>query len=186
MPSGGADPSRRDFLASSGRALGGGWLALQLPLFGALAACAREDARRGEAFRLLTPEEGRTLEAVAERIVPPVHGVGGREAGAVHFIDRMLEGPLAAEADFFRQSLAPLVDDGFADLDPAERDRYLASIEDGPFFGFARFLVIAGTFSDPRHGGGRNDAMHRIYGLRHVPGWDPPFGYYDAGYEADA
>jgi gluconate 2-dehydrogenase gamma chain len=164
----------------SGRAAGGGWLALNLPLIGSIAACAREDARTGEPFRFLSADEGRTLEALAERLIPSIDGVGAREAGAAHFIDRILEGPFSDSAGFFRESLASLVDDGFAELGPEARDRYLEGIEDAPFFGFVRFLVIAGTFSDPRHGGGREDALHRIYGIEHAPGWDPPFGYYDA------
>lgn len=160
--------------------MGGGWLALQLPLLASLSACAREAMLNGEPLGLLTPEEGAALEAMTARLIPSVDGIGAQEAGAVHFIDRALAGPFQGGADFFRSGLAELVNADFADLSEAEQIVYLEGIQDGPFFGFARALTIFGTFSDPRHGGGRDDAMHRIYGLEHAPGHQPPFGWYDA------
>jgi gluconate 2-dehydrogenase gamma chain len=173
-------PDRRTFLTLSGRSLGGGWLALHLPFLGALAACARDAHLNGEPLQLLTPTEARTLEAMVERLIPSVDGIGAREAGAVHFIDLALAGPFEDGAGFFRSGLSELVGDDFADLDEEEQIRYLTGIEDTPFFGFARVLTIFGTFSDPRHGGGREDALHRIYDLPHAAGYAPPFGWYDA------
>ena len=173
-------PSRRSFFQLSGRAVGGGWLALQLPLLASLSACAREAMLNGEPLQLLSLEEGAALEAMTARLIPSVDGIGAREAGAVHFIDRGLVGPFQDGADFFRSGLAELVNADFAGLSEADQIAYLEEIQDGPFFGFARALTIFGTFSDPRHGGGRDDAMHRIYGLEHAPGHQPPFGWYDA------
>jgi hypothetical protein len=86
--------SRRDFIATLG-ASGAAWLALQTPLLASLGACARDSATRGESFTFLSAEQGRTLAAVADRIIPAVDGLPGAErAGAVHFIDLALGGPL--------------------------------------------------------------------------------------------
>jgi hypothetical protein len=174
------EPDRRTFLALSGRSLGGGWLALHLPFLATLASCARDAHLNGEPLQFLTPGEAETLEALVERLIPSVDGIGAREAGAVHFIDLALAGPFEDAAGFFRDGLGELVADGFAGLGEEEQIRYLTAIEDTPFFGFARVLTIFGTFSDPRHGGGREDALHRIYELPHASAHNPPFGWYDA------
>jgi gluconate 2-dehydrogenase gamma chain len=145
-----------------------------------LAACARDDAAQGEPFRLLTPDEGRTLDAVVARLIPSEDGIGAREAGAVHFIDRALEGPFADGAPFLRGELEALVNDGFAELSQAEQVARLEAIEDTEFFGFLMALTVFGTFSDPQYGGGRGNPVERIYGIELRPGWQPPFGWYDA------
>lgn len=176
----GAPPSRREFLAFSGRATAGGWLALHLPALATLASCAREDALNGEPLDLLSEAEGRTLDAVVARLIPSVDGIGAREAGAVHFIDRALGDFFAPQAAFFRGQLAPMVDAGFEEWPEGRQIGELTAIEDTPFFGLLFTLTVFGTFSDPRHGGGRNDAIQRIYGIELRPGWDPPFGHYDA------
>lgn len=134
----------------------------------------------GEPLRLLSTDEARTLDAAVARLIPSLDGIGAREAGAVHFIDRALDGFFSADAQFFRDGLADVVEDGFADLDEEAQIEYLRGIEETPYFGFLRALTVFGTFSDPRHGGGRNGAIHRIYGIEHQPGWSPPFGWYDA------
>ncbi|CAN5795803.1 hypothetical protein BH23GEM11_BH23GEM11_19030 [soil metagenome] len=162
------------------RAAGGGWLALHLPVLGALSACAREASLNGEPLRYFTPTEARTFEAMAERLIPSLDGIGAREAGAVHFVDLALTGFFREDAAFLRGGLTELVDMDFADLDPEAQVRHLESIEDTPFFGFALALTVFGTFSDPKHGGGRGDATHRIYGIEHRPAWESPFGWYDA------
>jgi gluconate 2-dehydrogenase gamma chain len=127
-----------------------------------------------------TEEEGLALEAMTARLIPSVDGMGALEAGAVYFMDRALAGPFREEADFFREGVRELMDLGFAGLSKAEQIRHLEGIEGTEFFEFARALTIIGTFSDPRYGGGREDAIHRIYAFPHAPGWEPPFGWYDA------
>jgi len=117
---------------------------------------------------------------MAERLIPSLDGIGAREAGAVHFVDLALTGFFRSDAGFLREGLAELVNMDFADLDSEAQVRHLESIEDTPFFGFALALTVFGTFSDPKHGGGREDAIHRIYGIEHRPAWQPPFGWYDA------
>ena len=173
-------PDRRTFLALSGRSLGGGWLALHLPFLSALASCARDAHLNGEPLQTLTPREAETLEAMVERLIPSIDGIGAREAGAVYFIDLALAGPFEDSAGLVRTGLEGLIAGGFAGLEKEEQIRSLTEIEETPFFGFVRVLTIFGTFSDPRHGGGRQEALHRIYDLPHAGAHTPPFGWYDA------
>lgn len=185
----GSGSGRRDFLSTSASALGGGWLAAHLPLLAALSACAREAAESGAGYVALTDAQALTLEAFASRILPSEEGSPGAvEAGAVHFVDLVLDrGPFAG--------MRPLVIDGLADLDrragqegaadfaalPADRrDAVLRAVEDTPFFGAARMLVVAGTFSDPMRGGNQDGVGWALLGIDHQPAYRPPFGYYDA------
>lgn len=72
--------SRRDFLKLTSV----GAAALALPW--ALEGCAEEE----QAVRFFSSSERATLAAAAERILPPIDGVGPGEARAVDYIERML------------------------------------------------------------------------------------------------
>ena len=74
---------RRDFMKSA--ALG----ALTITVGGVDALLAAREARaQGAPFRVLTAEEGRTVEALGETLVP-----GAGSAGIAHFIDHQLSVP---------------------------------------------------------------------------------------------
>ena len=78
------DPiKRRDFMRSA--ALG----ALAFTVGGAQALLTAREARaQGVPFRLLKADEGETIEALGETLVP-----GARAAGVAHFIDHQLSVP---------------------------------------------------------------------------------------------
>jgi gluconate 2-dehydrogenase gamma chain len=185
----GSSQSRRDFIATLG-ASGAAWLALQAPLLASLGACARDAAQRGESFTFLTAEQGRAMAAVADRIIPAVDGLpGAKEAGAVHFVDLALGGPLADAKPLIVEGLADLDKralalggraQSFAELAPDAQDEQLRAVEKTPFFGAAYTLVVMGTLSDPKYGGNRDGAGWRLVQLKHAARWEPPFGYYDA------
>lgn len=197
QPEGHAGPDRRQFLSTSSRVMGAGWLAMHLPLASVLAACSREAAERGDGFTLLTPAEGRTMAALAEAILPSDDEFpGAREAGAVHFVDGALEQLFPQFLEPVRSGLRELNEraaerDGsegeaaFALLPPDERDEVVRAVEDTPFFQTARMLVVMGTFSDPVHGGNRDLIGFELLGMEHAPAYEPPFGHYDAEYAAD-
>ncbi len=181
--------SRREFLVASTLA-GSGWLAFGGSLLGALAACAREDAATGAALTTLTAPEGRTLRAFAARILPSDDGTpGAEEAGAIHFIDRALGsyftpmreliGAGAADLDTRAATATPPAA-SFADLSTDAQDALMRDVEQEPWFGAARFLVLAGVFSDPSYGGNRDNVGDRLLGIERAPSYQPPFGYYDA------
>ena len=188
--------TRRSFLADASRGVIASWVALNLPLVGSLASCAREDARNRSEFKTLTAAEARAMRALAAQIIPSgSDGVGAEEAGTVYFIDRAL-----GQA-YFAESL-PLIRAGLADLDERARAingkwefgslpssqqmTIIREIERQPFFAAARTLVVLGTFADPSHGGNRNHAGWKLVKMDHQPTYTTPFGWYDAQAAGDS
>ena len=180
---------RRAFVAESGRALGAGLVALQLPWVSALAACARADARAEAPFTTFSAAEARTMRAFAAQIIPSDAELpGAEEAGAVYFVDRAIGSYMQDMKRSVRSGLADLDrrarkrgagDGGFAAL-PAERQaEVIREVERSEFFGAARMLVVAGTFSDPSYGGNRQGAGWKVLDMEHRPAFQPPFGWYD-------
>jgi hypothetical protein len=152
---------------------------------------ASEAIRTGEGPRILTDAERRTLEAFADRILPPDGDAPGASAmGAVVFMDHFA----AQRADVLEaiRHALEVVDTrvreahpgagGFADLDGEAMDAIVGGLEkDAPdaFWPLQTFTVF-GAFSAPARGGNRDKAGWALLGYddRHM--WQPPFGYYDA------
>ena len=184
--------SRRLFLKGSGTLAGSSFLRAGIPGLAAVAqaACtAKEEAAR---FEILTNAEAREIVAIAARILPTTDTPGATEAGAVYFFDKAFGSMLADSVELARGALASFLADipgrypgaeVFSDLDEADQDAYLASVEDTPFFQGFRFLTLAGVFGMAMHGGNRNDIGWKLVGMDGPPhGWSYPFGYYDAEY----
>jgi len=137
-----------------------------------------------------TPEQLAGFEAIAMRIFPSDDGTpGAKEAGVIGFIERVMAGPYTP----WRQDLIG----GLADLDKraggtfasqtAERqDALLREVEKSTFFGYMRYLTIAGVFADPSWGGNREKAGWKLLGYDDRAIWQPPFGFYDANPGEDA
>lgn len=189
-PMDGSLPTRRDFVSSTAGMLGGGWLWLNLPLLTTLSACARDAALIDEPFTTLTPAEGRAMRAFAARIIPSEPGSpGAEEAGAAWFADKALAGPFEGMGEPVRGLLAQLDEQAqaahgadFADLDAAQQDTLMEGIADSEPFFLGRLLVVAGVFSDPSWGGGRNNVGQGLLRMEHAAAYQPPFGWYDAEY----
>lgn len=190
-PDGSPPRSRREFLATSGTAFGGAWLAANFPALEAMAAWARTAAAERRPFSVLTEAEARELGAVAERILPADElGPGALEVGVVHFMDRAFETIMAGALDFARAGLGDLAaavaagpgGEAFSELGPDEQDAVLRTLEDGPFFGLVWVLTMMGFFGDPSLGGNRDRAGWRLIGFEDAGAYQPPFGYYDAEY----
>lgn len=184
-------PTRKEFLARSGHALGGVWLLGNLSLLREAAAAAVEAERRQEPFRVLSESEARELEAVAEQIMPATDTPGARDAGVVRFVDGALESFAADMVEPVRAGLRDLGErvteahpdaTGFSDLGFDEQTALLRQVERTPFFQIARFLTVAGMFSLPSYGGNRDMAGWDLLGFEERPLWQPPFGHYDERY----
>lgn len=174
---------RREFVHRAGAAAG------LLGLLGS-AACreAGQEAARalrdGEGPTTLSPEEVRTLEAVADTILPPEGDAPGAAGlGAVVFMDRFVarddgaRGGVRAALDVLAEEAAG----DFAALDDAGRAAAMARFEAHPsgLFGLVHFLTVAGSFGAPARGGNRDEGGWDLLGFRARGAWQPPFGAYD-------
>ncbi len=187
--------SRRLFLKGSGGIVGSMMTRAGLPAFIATsqAACsAREEAA---AYENLSGAEAREIIAIAARILPTTDTPGATEAGAVYFFDRAFGtflAPMAGPArGMFAQFQAGIAGrypgaERFSDLDEADQDDYLRSVEETPFFEGARFLTLAGVFAMSKYGGNRDDIGWKLVGMDGAPhAWMYPFGDYDAAYAGE-
>jgi gluconate 2-dehydrogenase gamma chain len=182
--------TRRDFIAEVAALAGGGWLALHHPIIVELAEGARAASQQRAPFRTLTPAEARTMEALAEQILPAdAASPGAKDAGAVHFADHALSSFFGDWLPPIRVGLADLDArarsrrrgvTSFADLTFDEQRRIVRQVEGTAFFGLARSLAVMGTFAEPSLGGNQGGAREKILGVEHRPAFQPPFGYYDA------
>lgn len=173
--------SRRDFLRASGAAAAGGWFALSLAGCRDALRSSHEAVARGEGPRVLSEDEMRAFDALADRIVPADgDALGASAARSVVFVDHYA----AAHPEVLERvrSIVGLLDPRFPDMEGPERDDSVRALErDHPEqFGFACFLTILGTFSDPSLGGNQDRAGWRMIGFDDRHAWHPPFGAYDA------
>jgi gluconate 2-dehydrogenase gamma chain len=186
--------SRRQFLQSSGGALGLAWLATSWPQVVAAAAHAHQmagDSADRSKLLLLTPAQARDVDAIASQIVPSGATPGAHEAGVVHFIDQVHAGvwqehapDFVAGLDDFQARCArhhPGVAQ-FADLSFEDQTAYLHHVERTPFFGNMRFLTLIGLLALPSYGGNADKLGWKLVGFVDQHAWEPPFGHYDANY----
>jgi gluconate 2-dehydrogenase gamma chain len=184
-------PSRREFLSSAAAAFGSVWLAANLP---ALEAAGRYAAsmsgRPRDQFEFLTPDEAADFDAISALIIPTDETPGAREAGVVHFADRVLapNSILAHLGDPFRASLAEL-NTGvskfvggatrFAKIPLDRQDTALHAVEQLQGFGLIHLVTVMGMFCNPSYGGNQGKVGWALLGFEDTYVYQPPFGYYD-------
>ncbi len=146
---------------------------------------------------VLSDRQARTLQAIAERILPATDTPGAGDAQIPAFVDRLLDGwlpqracdHLLIELDRFdaRAGERSGRSTGFADLPLAERDDLLTAVQDEaiaerdgrsfsrnpnrlheqPFFDLVKWLTLFGYYTSEA-------GMKSELGYRIVPGrWDP-------------
>jgi gluconate 2-dehydrogenase gamma chain len=170
------DPSRRDLFRQAGAV--GAAAAMTGSQFSAEAVAQPQVTAipppQLEALESLTALEADTLQAVVARLIPAdENGPGAAEAGAAHYIDRALSGPLRGSRDAYAAGLAAL--DAYAisikgatfvKLSADQQDAILTDLETNAasgftpdaatFFNLVRTHTIQGTFCDPYYGGNAN------------------------------
>jgi len=152
--------SRRELLKRLSMA---GAAALALPEFDRVLAFQRE-ALKAIPAGVLSATDAATLAAICSRIIPTDEsGPGAAEARAAEYIDRALGGWLAPSRDAYTAGLAAIDDAAraragrrFIELNGAEQDAVLATLDQTPFFALVRGHTIQGTFCDPVYGGNAN------------------------------
>jgi hypothetical protein len=160
--------ARRDFV--TGAALG----ALVFTVAGSeVLLTARQARAQGVPFRVLEPEEVRTLEAVGEMLA-----IGARQDGIAHFVDQQLTVPpphallslrvtevRPPYVDFYRAALGgidhasqALHQRGFAELDPNQQHDFIDRLRQSKLEGWQ------GPAQSFVYGTLRNDAVDVVYG----------------------
>ena len=184
--------TRRWFLQGSGTLASSTFMRAGLPAFIAAsqAACTAKEAAAD--FENLTSAEAREVIAIAARILPTTDTPGATEAGAVYFFDKAfstifvsMKGAARGMLAQFQSGVAASYPGAqvFSDLDEADQDAYLKSIEQTPFFQGARFMTMVGVFGMAKYGGNRDNIGWKLAGMDGPPhAWLPPFGYYDTEY----
>jgi len=182
--------TRRAFLRATGSAGAAFLLSDIVQVREALAwAASQRDLPPPQSFRNLTARQAATLDAIARRIIPSDDGLpGAAEAGAIHYIDRAIEG--------FASASKPVIEKGIADIDAAaaqrwpgtasfadltgdRQDQLLREIEQDPFFRTVRLHTVIGTFAQPSYGGNQDHIGWTLIGQGTEPLYQPPFGSYD-------
>lgn len=131
--------------------------------------------------RALSAAEFRTVEAIAERIIPTTDTPGAIEAGAANYIDEALAGPYGRQLATYQGGIAALdrhcraaFGMTFADLRAEQQDGILEALEAGTiedvadgrkFFDLVLAHVMEGVFGDPQYGGNRDLIGWKLVGF---------------------
>jgi gluconate 2-dehydrogenase gamma chain len=142
-------------------------------------------------FGVLTPAEGETLGAIADRIFPKTDTPGAVEIGVLSYIDIALAGDYAPLVPLYQRGLRAIerfaqakFAERFSDLTEEQKDAVLAELEAGSVRGFkkaaeffetVRYHVLEGVFCEPQYGGNKDMIGWRLVNF---PGQQ--FGYADA------
>jgi gluconate 2-dehydrogenase gamma chain len=206
--------SRRAFLGNAAATFAFALLSSATPDLLLRAQAHAQGAVSGKpAFRFLTPAEAADFEAFAAQILPSDDTPGAREAGAVYFIDYVLAEVNPEQQGMFRDALASLADETaeiagdkpFASLSGEQQIAIMKSMEKkadaAPVaipkqrrahmdhvhaFGALRAVTLVGCFCDPSLHGNRDKVGWKLINFDDQAYWAPPFGYYDAKYNAEA
>ncbi|MGA3025094.1 MAG: gluconate 2-dehydrogenase subunit 3 family protein [Bryobacteraceae bacterium] len=148
---------------------------------GAAAAAAISVTSCGRArtkWRFFTDQEGRTLAAVCDQIVPPDDYPGAAQAGAVEYIDRQLMRHYRRHRAAYRRGLADTdrlslsrFGHPFPELSATQQTEivHLLERDERAFFELVLNHTMQSFYGTPRHGGNRDAVSWRMLG---VP--DPP------------
>lgn len=129
-------------------------------------------------------DDARTIEAIAERLMPGAPGKpGATDANVKNYIDLALSGPYSDQQFFYRRGLEQLDEHcraaygkPFRSLGAAQQDATLAALEHGKstaftwptaaaFFDVVRKHTLEGMFSDPVYGGNKDFAGWILVGF---------------------
>ena len=128
--------------------------------------------------KVFSPHRARTVEAIAEQIIPKDDTPGANDAGVLYYIDRALAGNLRRHRSKYLNGLG-LVDEAsrkkfgkdFVDLARDRQAEVLQTLEAGPgagaeFFQLIRLHTMEGFYGHPRYGGNHNYLSWKMLGFK--------------------
>jgi gluconate 2-dehydrogenase gamma chain len=180
--------TRRSFLQTTADAARGSCIVLSLPAI--LATCKPAEQGSVLQFQILTEEEVLEFSAIAARIIPTDETPGATEAGAINFMDQVLNDGRERELALLQSGLRELQTAAaltfeagyFYLLEPEQQDQLLTEMEDTQFFGTIRYLTIASMFAAAEYGGAGKEIGYALVGFEDRHAWQAPYGYYDADF----
>lgn len=132
-------------------------------------------------YETFSTEEGRTVEALCDQVIPADDLPGAKQAGVVYYIDRQLAGPLrrfqAAYHDGlskFREACRSRTGRDFQDLSFSGQAKFLEDLEAGrieKLDSFWRLVIdhtMQGFYGSPAHGGNREEVSWKMLGIQDV------------------
>ena len=187
--------SRRQILIQSVTGLSAAWVAANYPGILAAQKHVRLAAKSGQKPQLtfFTEAQAAEIEAVAAQIIPTDESPGAHEAHCLYFIDRALSNFARTSQSVYTKGLEELQAAAqklypnagkFSALASVQQIKVMTEIEKTPFFGAVRTHTVIGFFSRPVHGGNYEKAGWKLIGYDDSLNHKPPFGYYDAQYQA--
>ena len=183
--------SRRIFVQQLAGGAGALLMSTMLPDLALAHAHVQEKIAQGKAGELefFTAEQAKDVDAICSQIIPTDDSPGAHEAHVVNFIDHTLAkydmdmqpgfvkalGAFAAEA----HKQVPSANH-FYELNDAEQKSVMTLLEKSEAFQLLKFATVLGFFSDPKHGGNRDQIGWKLIQFDNAGMYEPPFGYYDA------
>jgi len=128
--------------------------------------------------KFFTPHQARTVESIAEQIIPSDDAPGATDAGVLYYIDRALAGDLRRHRSKYVDALR-LVDQmsrekygkSLVDLARDRQTEVLQALEAGSgagaeFFQLIRLHTMEGFYGHPRYGGNKNYVSWKMLGFK--------------------
>ena len=153
--------SRRQFLHAS----------LSAAVAGSAISCGSTNG--ASPWRFFTAEEGQTVDAICDRIIPADRDPGAKEAR-----DIQLTRPFKRYQKAYRQGIAAVdaasrkkFGGRFVELPAGQQTEVLTDIEksSSAFFELILAHTRQGFYGDPRHGGNRNRVSWKMIGVPFPP-----------------
>ncbi len=175
-----AKVSRRDFIKIV--ALGTSTLTLTAAGLGPIEGCATQPQHTRH---VLSVDDYRLVESIAEQLVPTDTWPGGRDAGVADFIDIQLAGPYRRYRQDYTRGLAAIEHScltkyhaSFETLSWDDQTGFLLDMQSGTldgdiwkdgfstsFFELLRSHSMQAFYGSPRHGGNKDFVSYRMIGL---------------------
>ncbi len=183
--------SRRVFFQKFATGAGALWFSAMVPELALAHEHVQEKAAAGklDVWEFLTAEQAKEVDALASQIIPTDDTPGAHEAHVVNFIDHVLaKYEVEMRPDFLR-ALQAFNDEArkqvtgaqsFAALNNEQQMAVMRTLEKTDAFQLMKAMTVLGFFSDPRHGGNKDQIGWKLLGLDNAGMYQPPFGYYDA------
>jgi gluconate 2-dehydrogenase gamma chain len=183
--------SRRIFVQQLAGGAGALFMSALLPDLALAHEHVQEKVAQGKAgeWEFFTPEQAKEVDAICSQIIPTDDSPGAHEAHVVNFIDHVLAKYDMDHQPEFLKSMGAFTSEAhkqvptathFFELDGPQQQAVMESLEKSDAFQIMKVATVLGFFTDPKHGGNRDQVGWKLIQFDNAGMYEPPFGYYDA------